>query len=107
MVLSISFGSIFEKYFSPKPIDNAILSMVYCCQMDDVQTLLADLKAMGWRNTSIADAIGVTVNAVEKWQAADRNIRPSHLILLNQLTKKKPPKRKRRVINNRRKGVSS
>jgi transcriptional regulator with XRE-family HTH domain len=63
--------------------------------MNNVQTLLADLKAKGWTNTTIADEIGVTVNAVEKWQAGDRNISQSRLILLAQLTRKKPPKKRR------------
>jgi transcriptional regulator with XRE-family HTH domain len=63
--------------------------------MDDVQTLLADLKAKGWTKASIADEIGVKVNAVEKWQSGDRNISQSRFILLNQLTKKKPPKKRR------------
>lgn len=79
-------------YFS---IDNAVLSMVKCYQMDDVQSLLANLKAKGWANTAIADEIGVTVNAVEKWQSGDRNISQSRFILLTLLLKKKPPKKRR------------
>jgi len=63
--------------------------------MDDVQGLLTELKAKGWGNASIAREIGVTVNAVEKWQAGDRNISQSRFILLNQLNGKKPPKRRR------------
>jgi len=47
--------------------------MVYYNPMDDVQTLLANLKAKGWTKASIADEIGVKVNAVEKWQSGDRN----------------------------------
>lgn len=69
--------------------------------MNEVHNLLADLKAKGWTNTSIADEIGVTVNAVEKWQAGDRNITVSHLKLLNQLTKKKPPKKRRYAPSSR------
>jgi ribosome-binding protein aMBF1 (putative translation factor) len=79
---------------SSKPIDLSVLSMVYYL-MTDVQSLIADLKAKGWGNKSIASEIAVSVNAVEKWQAGERNISPSHLILLNQLTKKKPPERRR------------
>lgn len=56
---------------------------------------LISLKNNGWTNAAIADAIGVTVNAVEKWQSGQRNITPSHLILLNQLVDKKPPKKRR------------
>jgi len=64
--------------------------------MKDVKSLLIDLKAKRWTNASIAAAIGVTVNAVEKWQTGDRNISRSHLILLRQLTKRRriPPKRR-------------
>jgi len=72
--------------------------------MDDVQSLLASLKAKGWTNHSIADEIGVKVNSVEKWQSGDRNITPSHLILLNQLTKKKPPKKRRYAPGSRGQG---
>ena len=43
--------------------------MIVYVKWTDVQSLLATLKTKGWTNTSIADAIGVTVNAVEKWQA--------------------------------------
>ena len=70
--------------------------MVYYNPMDDVQTLLANLKAKGWTKASIADEIGVKVNAVEKWQSGDRNPSQSRLILLNQLLKRKriPPKKR-------------
>jgi DNA-binding transcriptional regulator YiaG len=108
MVLSILLGlfprKISLKYWL-KPIDNTVLSMVNYYQMDDVHTLLVDLKTKGWTNASIADAIGVTVNAVEKWQAGDRNSSQSHLILLNQLIKKKPPKKRRYARGSRPRSV--
>jgi transcriptional regulator with XRE-family HTH domain len=75
--------------------------MVKFYQMDDVQTLLANLKIKGWTNASIADEIGITVNAVEKWQSGDRNISKRSLILLNLLTKRTripPKKRYQKVI---------
>ena len=102
MVLSIPFLLNYHKYFLLNTIDKAVPSMAHYVQMDDVQPLLADLKAKGWTNTSIADEIGITVNAVEKWQAGDRNITVSHLKLLNQLTKKKPPKKRRYAPSSRR-----
>jgi len=48
--------------------------------------------------TALADEIGVTVNAVEKWKAGDR--KPSNLkatiLLLDQISKRKRiPKKKR------------
>ena len=78
------------------PIDNTVLCMVKYNQMDDVRTLLATLKAKGWTNYAIADEIGVTPNAVEKWQSGDRNASQSRLILLNQLLNiKRIPKQRR------------
>lgn len=68
---------------------------------DDVHSLLAELKTNGWWNASIARAMGLTVNAIEKWEAGDRNISRSHLILLNQLTKQKPPKRRHTKVRRR------
>lgn len=94
MDLSISLWLKINIYFPQKPIDNTVLSMVCFYQMDNVQSLIAELKTKGWGNKSIAGEIGVTVNAVEKWQAGDRQTSQSHIILLNQLTKKKPPKRR-------------
>ena len=95
----------FVKIFFAIPIDNARLSMVYYYLMDEVQTLLVGLKAKGWTNASIADEIGVTVNAVEKWQAGSRNITQSHLILLNQLTKRNRVPKKRRYAKGNRRGM--
>jgi len=103
MYLSIPFVKI---YFGI-PIDNTRLSMVYCSLMDDVQILLASLKAKGWTNASIADEIGITVNAVEKWQTGARNITQSHLILLNQLTKRNRVPKKRRYAKGRRQQEAS
>ena len=41
--------------------------------MNDVQQRLAALQEKGWTLASIADEIGVTKNAVEKWKAGQRN----------------------------------
>jgi len=110
MVLSILLGLISGKIVDNlwlKPIDNTVLSMVDYYQMNGVQPLLADLKAKGWTNHSIADEIAVTVNAVEKWQAGDRNISQSRLILLTQLTNKKPPKKRRYAKGSRKPAAKS
>lgn len=66
--------------------------------------LLTSLKDKGWTNAAIADAIGVTVNAVEKWQSGARNITQSHLMLLNQLIDKTPPKKRRYAPGSRVRG---
>ena len=44
--------------------------------MNEIQARLADLRAKGWTIAAIADELEVTRNAVEKWQAGDRN--PPH-----------------------------
>jgi transcriptional regulator with XRE-family HTH domain len=75
--------------------------MVKSTQMDNIHSLLVVLKVKGWTNASIADEIGVTVNAVEKWQSGERNISQSRLILLNQLIKKIPPKKRRYATGSR------
>lgn len=45
--------------------------------MNVVQQRLADLEAKGWTLAAIADALGVTYNAAQKWKAGDRH--PSNL----------------------------
>ncbi len=104
-LLSMALTIPCQIYIFSTPLDKSVLSMVCCEHMDDGQTLLADLKEKGWTNTSIAGEIGVTVNAVEKWQAGDRNISHSRFILLTQLTKRKRiPSRKRYQKGSRNQG---
>ena len=76
--------------------------MVLSNEMTEVQSVLANLRAKGWTNAAIADAIGVYVSSVDKWQAGERNTSQSHLILLRQLIKKKPPKKRRYAPSSRR-----
>ena len=105
--MSIPYALKVKKYFT-EPIDNTRLSMVGYQVMNNAQTLLASLKAKGWTNHSIADEIGVTVNAVEKWQSGDRNTSQSHLILLTQLTKQnRIPKKRRYTKGSRQREVSA
>ena len=92
------------KIFWGTLIDKTILSMIECYIMDDVQSLLATLKTKGWTNASIADAIAVSNVSVEKWQYGERNISPSHLILLNQLLEVIPPKKRRYTPGSRKGG---
>jgi transcriptional regulator with XRE-family HTH domain len=66
--------------------------------MNDVQLKITQLQDKGWTLASLADELGVTPNAIEKWKAGDRN--PSNLKavlnLLDQLNKRKRiPKKKR------------
>jgi transcriptional regulator with XRE-family HTH domain len=72
--------------------------MVYNLKMNDIQSKLAELQKKGWTLAALADELGVTVNAVEKWKAGNRY--PSNakavLTLLSQITlKKRVPKQRR------------
>ncbi len=66
--------------------------------MNDIQSRLAELQEKGWTLAALADELGVTVNAVEKWKAGNRY--PSNakaiLMLLEQLTERKRIPKKRR-----------
>lgn len=69
--------------------------------MNEVQTKIAELQDKGWTLAALADEVGVTTNAVEKWKAGDRN--PSNLkaillLLDNLMNKKRIPKRRRYII---------
>jgi len=66
--------------------------------MNEIQTKLAELQEKGWTLAAIADELEVTVNAVEKWKAGDRQPQNAKavLMLLDQLmNKKRIPKQKR------------
>ena len=70
----------------------------------EVQDRIVELQEKGWTLAALADEVGVTVNAVEKWKAGDR--KPSNaravLVLLDQLTRRKRiPKRRRYTGNSR------
>lgn len=69
--------------------------------MNEVQTKIAELQQKGWTLAALADEIGVTVNAVEKWKAGDR--KPSNekavLTLLDQIAKRKRIPKQRRYKN--------
>ena len=66
--------------------------------MNEVQTKIAELQHKGWTLAALADELGVTTNAVEKWKAGDRQ--PSNakaiLAMLEQITKRKRIPKKRR-----------
>jgi len=69
--------------------------------MNEVQAKIAELQNKGWTLAALADELGVTTNAVEKWKAGDRQ--PSNakaiLTLLAQITKRKRIPKKRRYGN--------
>ena len=66
--------------------------------MNEIQERIAQLQDKGWTLAALADEIGVTVNAVEKWKAGDRqpsNLKAILLLLDNLMNKKRIPKKKR------------
>jgi len=65
--------------------------------MDGLQTKLAELKDKGWTYAAIADELGLTSDAVEKWKSGNRKPHglKTILIRLEQIGKKKPPKQRR------------
>jgi transcriptional regulator with XRE-family HTH domain len=66
--------------------------------MNDIQAKIAELENKKWTLAAIADEIGVTSNAVEKWKAGDRYPPSSKAILmvLNVLSETKQPPKQRR-----------
>ena len=63
-----------------------------------VQEKLAGLEEKGWTLAAIADEVGVTYNAVQKWKAGTRrpsNARPVLQSLDNLLKRKRIPGRRR------------
>ena len=70
----------------------------YCAIMNEVQTCLAKLRDKGWTWAAIADELGVTKNAVEKWVAGDRTPtnRKSILEHLDRLLQRQRIPKKRR-----------
>ena len=65
---------------------------------EDVKEVIARLQAKGWSIAALADTMGLSRYALDKWKSGERN--PSHQVLvlaaLKKLeTRKRIPKRKR------------
>jgi transcriptional regulator with XRE-family HTH domain len=78
--------------------------------VNEVQTLIAQLQDNGWTLAALADELGVTVNAVEKWKAGDRypQLEKPVIDALNRLLKRnRIPKKKRYAKGSRRNPISS
>lgn len=76
--------------------------------MNDIQAKIAGLEGKGWSLAAIARAMGVTVNAIEKWKAGNTSPANSKatLALLNEIAKKKLIPKKRRYASGRRRAQS-
>ena len=66
--------------------------------MNEVQKRLSILQDKGWTLAAIADEVGVTVNAVEKWKAGQRHPANTRTVLafLDALAGRKRIPKKRR-----------
>lgn len=74
--------------------------MVLYVVMNEVQTRIAQLQKKGWTLAALASELGVTPNAVEKWNAGQRQPSKATLVLLDQLLKRKRIPKKRRYAPN-------
>jgi len=66
--------------------------------MNDIQIKIKELQEKGWTLAALADELGVTVNAVEKWKAGDRephNMKVVLMVLDQFLERKRIPKQRR------------
>ncbi len=70
--------------------------------MNEVQTKIAELQDKGWTLAALADEMGVTVNAVEKWKAGDRtpNNMKAVIAMLGSISKRTRIPKKRRYRSN-------
>ena len=75
--------------------------------MNEVQSKITELQEKGWTLATLADELGVTVNAVEKWKAGDRQPANTKAImtLLGQIAKRKRIPKKRRYVKNSRRQI--
>jgi transcriptional regulator with XRE-family HTH domain len=76
--------------------------MVLWLIMNEIQTRIAELQEKGWTLAALADELGITVNAVEKWKAGDRQPANSKAIyaLIDEIAnRKRIPKKKRYDVN--------
>ena len=82
---------------SPNVLDR-LYTVWYCPGMSEVQERLASLQQKGWTLAAIADELGVTKNAVEKWKAGHRepsNAKGVFQILDHLMKRKQVPKQRR------------
>ncbi len=67
-------------------------------RVNEIQKIIGKLQNKGWTLAALADELEITVNAVEKWKAGDRQPRNAKAVisLLSQILEiKLAPKKKR------------
>ena len=78
--------------------------------MSGVQERIAQLQEKGWTLAAVADEVGVTVNAVEKWKAGQRQPANEKAILAlmdSLLERKRIPKQRRYAKGSRKTTVKA
>jgi len=85
------------------PIDINIRCMVLWFIVNEIQTRIAKLQEKGWTLAALADELEVTVNAVEKWKAGDRQPANSKAIfaMMDEIANRKRIPKKKRYQNRR------
>ena len=66
--------------------------------MNEIPEYIAALQHKGWTLAAIADEVGVTRNAVEKWKAGERypaNSKATIAVLVGLGRRRKVPKKRR------------
>ena len=76
--------------------------------MTEIQTKIAILQQRGWTIAALADELGVSRDAVDKWMAGDRH--PTNakgiIAMLDQITRRKRVPKKRRYAKGSRKTIT-
>ena len=69
----------------------------YAGAMNDIQEKLSELQSNGWTLVALADELGITASAIEKWKSGVTYPRGVKMVLasLNALDERKPPKQRR------------
>ena len=77
--------------------------------MSEIQSKIAELQKRGWTIAALADELGVSRDAVDKWMTGDRH--PTNakgiIAMLNQIAKRKRIPKKRRYAKGSRKTATS
>ncbi|MBN2461977.1 MAG: helix-turn-helix transcriptional regulator [Dehalococcoidia bacterium] len=72
--------------------------------MNEIQERIVSLEQKGWTLAALADELGVTRNAVEKWKAGDRqptNSKAIYILMDELAIRKRIPKKRRYVKGSR------
>ena len=77
--------------------------------MNDIQQKMAELQSKGWTLAALADELGVTASAMDKWKAGDKypGMPRPILVMFDQIAKRKKIPKQRRYAKGSRKRASA